>query len=342
MRGKLRARSRKAADEAIARLNGDLGELGLPPASRRLRVAVRARHRASPLMLAAIEIPSLLVAVLWVDAISTTWVKGRLWFPLKPFAQVPVDGWQALRSGHFDTVSETLSTSVVMPCVAAAIFLLFWVVPPVLAFATSAGRGWSLSRSTRMATRFRSVSATANAISVCARVREARWPKKPRELRRLARALSRVEDEVMRLHRTSGRLPVRSHRRQQLKGHAGLVVAALRRAEARIDCDGDAALAPLASLLAAVAERIADGRIGALLDERHLPEDLTPARDFEPLRLASAAVLVAACAVGAALLPLPEGADAYVIGGCGIVVLVVLYGRRVHQFLDVLGVIRGG
>ncbi|MEU6548546.1 hypothetical protein [Streptomyces sp. NPDC046859] len=146
----------------------------------------------------------------------------------------------------------------------------------------------------------------------------------------------------MRLHRTSGRLPVRSHRRQRLKGHAGLVVAALRRAEARIDSDGDAALAPLASLLATIAERVANGRIGALLDEQHFPEDLTPARDLEPLRLAAAAVLVAACAVGVALLPLPDGADAYVIGGCGIVILAVLYGRRVHQFLDVLDVLRGG
>lgn len=284
----------------------------------------------------------MLVAALWVDAICTTWVKGRLWSPLKPFAQVPVDGWEALRSGHFDTVSETLSISILMPSVAALIFLLFWVVPLVLAVATSAGRGWSLSKSTRMATRFRSISATANAISVCARVKEARWQKQPKELRRLARALSRVEDEVMRLHRTSGRLPVRSHRRQHLKGHAGLVVAALRRAEARIDSDGVVALAPLASLLATIAERAANGRIGALLDEQHLPEDLTPARDLEPLRLAAAAVLVAACAVGVALLPLPDGVDAYVIGGCGIVILAVLYGRRVHQFLDVLDMIRGG
>jgi len=323
-------------------LTGDLVELGLSPGSRRLRVAIRARHHAAPPVLVTIEIFTAFVAVLWVDAISTTWVKGELWSPLAPFAQEPVDGWVALRSGHFDSVSETLGTSILVPCVGMAIFLLLWVVPLVLAFATSAGRGWSLSKSTRLATRFRCISATANAISVCARVRRARWHKQPKELRRLARALSRVEDEVMRLHRTSGRLPVRSHRRQLLKTHAGLVVAALRRAEARIDSDGVAALAPLASLLATVAERVADGRIGALLDEQHLSGDLTPARDLEPVRLAAAAVLVAACAVGVALLPLPGDADAYVIGGCGIVILAVLYGRRVHQFLDVLGVIKSG
>ncbi|MEU5512589.1 hypothetical protein ACFTZ8_31080 [Streptomyces fungicidicus] len=40
--------------------------------------------------------------------------------------------------------------------------------------------------------------------------------------------------------------------------------------------------------------------------------------------------------------PLPDGADAYVLVGCGIVMLAVLYGRRVHQFFDVVDVIRGG
>ncbi|WP_435613915.1 hypothetical protein [Streptomyces tendae] len=342
MRGKLRALSRKAGDEAIAKLNGDLEMLGLPPASRRLRVAVRARHYASPTVLAAIELPALLLAVLWSDAIATTWAKGGLWSPMAPFAQVPIDGWEALRTGHFDTFSETLGIAILAPCVAAAIFLLFWVMPLVLAIATFTGRGWSLSKSTRMATRFRAVSAATNAISVCARAKRVGWRKHPRELRRLTRALSRVEDELMRLHRTSGHLTLRSHRRQQLKRHAGLVVAALRRAESRVDSDGKAALTPLAALITTVADRIADGRIGELLDEQHLPADLAPARDLEQLRLATAAVLVAACAVGIAFLPLPDGTDAYVIGGCGIVILTVLYGRRVHQFLDVLDVLRGG
>lgn len=341
MRGMLRVLSRKAADEVIARLDSDLEKLGLPPASRRLRVAVRARHYASPRVLAAIEIPALFLAALWTDAIATTWAKGRLWSPLKPFAQVPVDGWESFRSQRFDTVSETLSISLIVPFLAAALFSLFWIVPLVLAVATVTGRGLSLSKSTRMATRFRSVSAAANAISLCSRARTAGWRKRPKELRRLARALSRVEDEIMRLHRASGQLPVRSHRRHHLKRHAGLVVAALRRAEARVDSDGDAALTLLAALLTAVAERVAEGRIGALLDEQHLPADLTPARDLEPLRLSAAAVLVTACAVGVAFLPLPDGADVYVIGGCGIVILAVLYGRRVHQFLDLLGVIRG-
>ncbi|WP_217253731.1 hypothetical protein [Streptomyces sp. AC602_WCS936] len=281
------------------------------------------------------------LAVLWFDAIATTWVKGKLWSPLMPFAQVPIDGWEALRSGRFDTVSGTISVSIMAAAAGAAVFACFWLMPLVLGAATAAGSGWSVSKATRTATRFRSVHAISNAVSVCARTKYAGWRERPKRLRRLARSLARVEDEIMRLHRSSGHLPARSHRKRQLKEHAGLVVAALRRAEARVDSDGDAALVPLAALLTTVAERIAEGRIGALLDEQHLPEGLTPARDLEPLRLATAAALVATCAVGVAFLPLPKGTDVYVIGGCGIVILALLYGRRVYQFLDVLSVIRG-
>ncbi|MCC9154875.1 hypothetical protein LZP81_30965 [Streptomyces parvulus] len=339
MRGMLRARGRKAADEAITKLNGDLEELGLLPASRRLRVAIRARYYISPMAQLTIELPAGLLTVLWLDAIATTWLKGRLWPPLAPFAQVPIEGWKALRSGNFDTASETLTASILAPVVAAVIFLSLWVAPLVVAAATTAGRGLSLSRSTRMATRFRSISLIATAVSQCARAEGAGWRQRPKKHRRVARALARVEDEIMRLHRTSGYVTPLSHRKRHLKDHAGLVVAALRRAEARIDTEGDAALAPLAALLMTIADRIAEGRIGALLDD--LPADLTPARDREPLRLAVAAILVAACAVGVAFLPMPEGTDVYVIGGCGIVILAVLYGRRVHQLLDVLNVIRG-
>lgn len=207
--GHRRPPCRKLADfQQGGRLAFSPGEAkNLPPASRRLRLALRARHYAHPRALAATEIPSIFVVVLWVDAITTTWAKGNLWAPLKPFTEAPVDGWEAIRSGHFDTASETVVASTVVPFIGLAVFLTLWVAPLGPAFATAAGRGLPLSKSTPTARRFRSVSAATNAVSACARAKKANWQKRPRELRGLASALTGVEDEVMRLHRSSVHLP---------------------------------------------------------------------------------------------------------------------------------------
>ncbi|WP_345656593.1 hypothetical protein [Streptomyces siamensis] len=156
----------------------------------------------------------------------------------------------------------------------------------------------------------------------------------------MSRSLRAAERQIYALHKSSGYLTLRSHRRKQLKHHAGLVVAALRQAEARLDSDGDAALTTLAAALLKVAERAAVGRIGALLDDEVSPE-LTPARDWEPFRLAVAAVLIAACAVALAFLHVPDAAQAYAVGACGVLVLTLIYGRRVQQFLDLLGSLGG-
>lgn len=341
-RGAPQVRRRKAAEDILARLEISLADLGLPPASRRLRVALRARHYASKAVYNVIGLSNTFIALFWCDALITTVVRGEMWEPFKPFALGPIEAWDVLRSGHIDSVASTVAYPMLNAVAAVLIGLIIWVGPIVVAAGTAAGRSWSLSTSTRLATRFAAADAAAQAISVCVRVGRARWPNRPRELRRLASALARVNDELMRLHRTSGQLPARSHRRQYLRHHAGLVVAAIRRAHLRVDQEGEAALAPLAALLIAIAERVAEGRIGALLDADQLDTELGPARDWEPLRLASAALLVAATAVGVAYLPLPDGADVYIIGGCGIAILTLLYGRRVHQFLDLLNVIRGG
>ncbi|MEV7684498.1 hypothetical protein [Streptomyces bungoensis] len=159
-------------------------------------------------------------------------------------------------------------------------------------------------------------------------------------MRYVGKALRTLEGEIMALHRTSGRLSARSHRRRPLKMHAGLVVAALRHTETRIDVD-PTSLSELAAMVMTIGERATAGRIGALLDTTHFPEGLTPARDWDFLRLPAAAVLIAAVAVCASLLHLPKDSNTYVIGGSAVVVLTLLYGRRVRQFLDLLGVLGG-
>ncbi|MEU2272013.1 hypothetical protein ABZ568_37400 [Streptomyces olindensis] len=150
-----------------------------------------------------------------------------------------------------------------------------------------------------------------------------------------------MEGTILTLYRYSDQVPARSHRRHELKAHARLVVSQLRNAESRIDSEGDAALTPLATLLMKIGSRFIEGRIGALLDEEDFEAELTPVRDWEPLRLAAAAVLIAGCAVGVSLLSLPEGVATYVIGGCGVAIIALLYGRRVHNLLGLLDTIRG-
>ncbi|WP_306334619.1 hypothetical protein [Streptomyces sp. KL118A] len=159
--------------------------------------------------------------------------------------------------------------------------------------------------------------------------------------RALAGAIRVTSRTVTRMHRTSQRLPAHSHRRRQLKRHAGLVVAALRQAEARIDIEGTAAVPELARLLMKIADRYIQGRLGALLDEEELKE-LTPVRDWEPLRIAALAVLIAASAVAVSQVGVPEGARVSVIGACGVLASLLLFGRRVHRGLDLLTQIRGG
>ncbi|MEU9413281.1 hypothetical protein AB0E08_47385 [Streptomyces sp. NPDC048281] len=82
--------------------------------------------------------------------------------------------------------------------------------------------------------------------------------------------------------RPSQRLPVGSHRRRQLKRHAGLVVAALRQAEGRIDVEGAAVIPELARLLMKIADRYVQGHLGALLDNEELT-GLEAVRDWEAL-----------------------------------------------------------
>lgn len=340
MRRRSRASRRKTAERAISHLEADLRALGLPQASRAIRVGLRARHHGHgtrPWLL----ILSGMALVSWTGSIADSIVNGTI-----PSAYLNVAANSTRRWRAWNGESENFTTAVLQPTLIAVfgmtLYLTFLLAPIILPLAAARGDAWSLSRATRMWRRFEPVHLIARSISACVRVRSASWRMRPRELRRLARSLGVMETEIMQLHRSSGHLPMRSHRRHELRRHAGLVVAALRRAEARIDEEGTAAIPGLASMLMTVADRIAVGRIGALLDPQDLPSDLIPARDWEPVRLAAAAALIAASGVGVGLLNLPDGADAYVVGGCGIVVLTLLYGRRAQQFIDLLSTIRGG
>ncbi|MFS4091684.1 hypothetical protein [Streptomyces sp. AF1A] len=279
--------------------------------------------------------------MLWINEVSAhLFFDGVPDFAYYAFRAV-LDYWELVHSGRKAFWGLMIVSSI---CVTAFLLLLVFLaaIPLVLAFGVTAGRPWSIAPYGHLQRRFKPTLTIASSIEACASLYASTWRTQPHRSRRLARRLRSVESQLLSLHRTCGRLPLRTHRRREIKHHTGLVVASLRQAEARIDRDGNAATVPLAAMLLTVAERIADGRIGALLDEPELDATLQPARDWEPFKLATAAVLIAACATGVSVLKLPDDATTYAIGACGIVVLAMLYGRRVQQFLDLLGVLGGG
>ncbi len=89
-----------------------------------------------------------------------------------------------------------------------------------------------------------------------------------------------------------------------------------------------------------IAERYAEGRVGALLDEEQLTQSVR-APNWEPLRLAGVAVLTTGAAIGAHQIGVPDALTPYVVGGSGVLTLILLYGSRVRAGLDILDAVRG-
>ncbi|MFE4531428.1 hypothetical protein [Streptomyces anulatus] len=115
-----------------------------------------------------------------------------------------------------------------------------------------------------------------------------------------------VEQAIWRAHRTR-RARARRHNERQMKAHAALVVGALRRAEARQDSDPGRALEDLAVMLLTIAERYAEGRVNALLNEDQLT-GVSPATPRERVRMLAVGGAVVIVMAGAAILGLPDAA----------------------------------
>ncbi|MFJ4591366.1 MULTISPECIES: hypothetical protein [unclassified Kitasatospora] len=104
-------------------------------------------------------------------------------------------------------------------------------------------------------------------------------------IRELSKLLRECEKAILSGHRTRGTIGFYSHRRAELKRHARLVVARLRKAEARLDSDTYEASREVMGLLAEIAENYVAGRLGKLLPQRKL-NGLDPVRDRSELKAA--------------------------------------------------------
>ncbi|MEU0819830.1 hypothetical protein [Streptomyces mirabilis] len=115
----------------------------------------------------------------------------------------------------------------------------------------------------------------------------------------------------------------RSLRRQQ-KEHAAEVVGALRAAEARqyTEADTGEVLEDIVLILLTITARYAEGRTGELLELRRL-QGVTPATNFEWVRLLSFGGVVVVAGLGCAVLNLPAAV------ATPIVALVLVGGSKV-------------
>lgn len=110
-------------------------------------------------------------------------------------------------------------------------------------------------------------------------------------------------------------------------------------AEARIDVRGDQALTELVKLLGQVAERYADGRLESLIDKKKLAK-YPAGRDWEALRLAFLAVVIAVGAVGAGFLALSEPVTVVLMAAFGVMGVALLYRKNLAKGTNLLGLFR--
>lgn len=239
-------------------------------------------------------------------------------------------------SGPTHDVPERLIRLLEASVLMCAVIWLLLIGPIQLAFRARSGR-WSRvpgSRICALARRYALVSQAASAISACASANRATRERVPEALLAVSRELEAFSDLVLRSQRMRGMVSRRSHRVAKLQNHAGLVVAALRKAEEGLDRDSrDATLTHLAEMLLQIADRHAQGRVGQLLDEGHL-ENLEPVKNRETIRIVATTTIVAATLIGANLIGLPDAVIGYLVPAVIVIATITVYGRRASLALN--------
>lgn len=342
LRRRAHAEGRENAEAVLEALPAWLHELGMPErVPPRVRVALRRWH--------------------WADVYTSTlrffWIfAGFLWvLEVARLTVHQIQGWRDIlvlpdpmdvdilwKDISKDTLWDTCWD--LLMAISAVVYvwgiLALITLPAWMSWMSLRGLPAGPFVRARTRRRYALVECAVEAIFHCAAAHGAGGEYRMTALRRAAIALEQVHRELGRAHRSWATSPWRSHRRHLLKTHTGRVVAALQKTEALIDEDSQQALKDLGAMLLKIAARYTDGQVGKLLDPAEL-DGLEPVANREPVRLAVAAIAVAAAGAGIAFLDLPGGAETYLVGGIGAGIVALLYGRRAHRGLDVLDAVRG-
>ncbi|MDV5145763.1 hypothetical protein R1T08_16485 [Streptomyces sp. SBC-4] len=193
--------------------------------------------------------------------------------------------------------------------------------------------------------RHRATIRALDALILCAAAYKQPPGDRASQLRDLDWGLRAAEDAILRAHRHAGTIPRRSVRRAAARSHAALVAGALRAEALKIDAEPDRALPRLGAMLAVVAERSAEGRIGALLPEADLAQATPASAARTALRESAhvAVVIIAAmtAAVGASsVLPalgVNDDLQPWLIVGCSVLAAILVGGwHRVGRLLELV------
>ncbi|MGM9386295.1 hypothetical protein [Streptomyces antibioticus] len=143
-----------------------------------------------------------------------------------------------------------------------------------------------------------------------------------------AKLAAPAEREIMRAWKSirpgDGASAFSRHQKAELRRHAGRVVTLMRNQSSMIDGDPDLRLKELGSLLVGIGDRLAEARIGALVDEAELT-GLEPTRDRETLKAVGAVLLITLVTAGVALLPVPTALAAPLTSMLGVLVLLLVF-----------------
>ncbi|MGW1047140.1 hypothetical protein [Streptomyces sp. NPDC002547] len=338
-----------STDRRLARLDLDLHRLGVTRrVSGRVRVAVRRRTHLR-LWLFGMAAASLVFTIFAAGLITQLLpvVGSATSKPATPWSWRTMweNGLGAAAAQAAPSPPDWLWYTAGALIAVCALCILFVAAVRVAAFLHSGQTQWNPQLLISLgwlqaARRYALVVEIAGAISTCADAYTAGGERKAVALRRVSRRTGAVTRALGAAHRQRKSVPRYSHRRKALKAHERRVAAALRRAEARLDVEPQAALRELVDLLLTIAERYCEGRVGALLDDAQL-DGVEAGTDLDWLRFAVTAVLVGGSAIAVSQLGLPDGAEPYVTVCAGLVCIAVVWRQRVQRGLDLLSVVFG-
>ncbi|MGW4079410.1 hypothetical protein ACWELB_39065 [Streptomyces asiaticus] len=316
--------------ERINRLDTDLHRLGITRRVHpRVRIAVRRRIHLRLWLMYTLGWGAITIAV----AVTYYYKRKRTYFfGLLPPAARPIDDWATpIAAGLLAPLAFFAGAALGALVDGRPARDSFYDLP----WGRTVGVSWM-----RAARRYALVMEIVDAIAACGRAHAAGGERQAPALRHVSKKLGAVTRGLRTAYRLRSSVPRFSHRRRALDKHARQVVAALRSQEARLDVDPRAALPQLADMLLTIAERYCQARVGALLDETDL-EGIQPGPDREWLRITAAAVLCAGAVVGIAELGLADGAEPIVMLCACLVIISVVWNRRVRRAFDLLGIVLG-
>ncbi|MEW2399990.1 hypothetical protein [Streptomyces sp. NPDC046862] len=188
-------------------------------------------------------------------------------------------------SGFFEFVLSilTLVYSIVVCALLISSDVRDLVLLPILLALGVLGVWFLLTRVPRSAIRNKLVFDIEQAVIACAAVRQATAASLPARLRTLDRRCRSVEQGVLRAHRTTATMSIRSLRHRPAREHAFHVAGALRREMSRIDAEPEAAIRDLAAKMLTVGERYSRRLVGSLLPDSDL-------ENVEPVSMARSAL----------------------------------------------------